>query len=961
MTTATTPDSPSPATIYLMDASAYIFRAFFAIRRLNSPDGAPTNAIFGFTATLLSLLSTHRPEYLSLVFDPAPPTRRHALYPQYKANRPPADPDLVSQLAPIRELAALIGARPTIQEGFEADDLIAAYARRFAQEGLNVVIVSGDKDFYQLLGPRISMRDPDPANKSALTQEAFRERFPTLESPQEFLDVQALMGDSSDNIPGVPKVGEKTALKLIGEYRSLDNLYASLARVSPQGLQDRLRANEGLARLSYALSNLGEGVAPDAPLSSFAFRGPPDREALKDFYKSLGFARFLKSLNSDFPPEGAPRAPSRPTPAPAGAPPAPKEDPAPLSREDALATARAFKVLSPLDPSGLSDLIQKLSLSPKIALSVDADSPTPRRARLHGLALCAGLGEAFFLPLADAEKAPALLEDPEEGPPPFPLGETLAALAPPLLNPSRALWGRNYKYIAHALARRGLALPPCQGDPDLGGYLLGEDGQARLRETALAGLEAPLRAGVRAILAKPRPRRRREARLDPSYPRDNALADALLAFAETETLERTLPQDADLEALYRSVELPLEGLLWEMESLGVLVDSAVLQEVSHEFASSLRELEAKIFAEAGGPFNVSSPRQVGEVLFAKLGLPTGKKTAKKTGFSTDSEVLGDLSLTFPIAGLILRHREIHKLKSTYADSLPLNIEPRDGRVHTTFNQALTATGRLSSANPNLQNIPTKTSEGRRIREAFVAPPGARLVSADYSQIELRVMAAFSQDEALLRAFANDEDIHRETASQIWGSPLSAVSDEERRRAKAINFGIIYGQGAFGLGRALKIGQGVARDFIQRYFERFPGVKKFMEETPQKAKREGLVATLHGRRRYLPEINSSNALRRQEAERVAINTTIQGTAADLMKIAMLRVWRRLGAEGLAAKIVLQVHDELIVECPDAEVEAAQAILREEMTLAGATPFYPGAPTLAVPLKVDVASSQSWARA
>ena len=907
------------APIYLMDASAFIHRSFHAIRNLSTKSGRPTGAVYGFTATLLKLLKDRKPQALAVVFDSRGPGRRHELYSDYKANRGPMDEDLAAQQEPIREVVEALGLFSLEKPGFEADDLIAAAARKFAGEGREVVIVSGDKDFYQLLSERVSMYDPTPKKDSALTQEAFRERF-GLE-PSAFLDMQALMGDPGDNIPGVPKVGEKTAQKLIARFGSLDNIYENLQEVSPEKLRDNLAAHREEAYLSRELAALGQGLEIDFELGDLK-PAEPDRLRLNTLFQELEFTRLLKELSPGL--EEAAREVQTP-------------DQAPVSYEHYLLVD---------SPEAWTRLLAALAEAKVLSVDLETDSPSPSRCNLVGMSLCAEPGRAFYIPVGHQTLgARNQVWD-----------EVAAKVGPYLTDSALPKIGQNAKFDWLILARYGLELAPPTDDPMLASYLL--DPESR---HGMDHLSARL-LGHQPIAFKDMvpDSKKNFGDLRPDEALDYAAEDADVTLRLAGVLRDQLQEDPALLALYREVELPLEGLLARIEKTGVLVDAEALGRLSGQLSAQLKEMEAKIFALAGHQFNIGSPKQLSDVLFQEIGLSPIKKTAKKTGYSTDDEVLAELALIHPLPREIREWRSLDKLRSTYTDKLPREVNAETGRVHTSYNQTLTATGRLSSSEPNLQNIPVRSEEGRRIRAAFVAPPGFAIVSADYSQIELRVLAHFSGDESLLRAFAQDEDIHTQTAAEIFGLPPAEVSPTLRREAKTINFGVVYGQGAFALGKQLGIPQAQARDFIDRYFARFPGVRRYMEETRESARLSGKVSTWFGRRRWLRGLTSGYQAR-QEAERMAINTPIQGTAADLIKMAMLRVDARLGAEHPRARLVMQVHDELVLEVPEKEVTAVSELLRTEMAAVAQNPPLSGARPLSAPLKVDVGSGSSWAAA
>ncbi|MDR1035886.1 MAG: DNA polymerase I [Deltaproteobacteria bacterium] len=1049
---------PTSRTLYLLDASSFIHRNFHAMRRM-SYAGQPTGASFGFTKSVMKFMKDRSPEYLGVIYDSPGPNRRKLVYPAYKANRPPADPDLIAQLGPVKDIVDAMGLTAMEEQGFEADDVIAAYARKFSVQGMDVVILSGDKDFFQLLSERVSMLDLFTGK--ATDTESFREEH-KLE-PARFLDCQALMGDTSDNIPGIKGIGEKTAEALVREFGSLDAIFENLHKVK-KSQQQKLREHEGDARISWKLALLGEGCPAEAGLEDFRIRDR-DTARLRAIYEAQGF----KSLMGDLPPaaassgsRGVPAAwgssgaapeqgkDARPAAPGLGAPQAEAGKEAARPRETAEVDYSAYVLVT--SEKEWKELEGELGRARAVAVDVETDSVLSATCGLVGLSLATGPNRAFYVPLGHAL-------DPASGESNQDLGETLARLAPYLTDPARALCGQNAKFDWRILARFGLRLPAPSADPMLAAYLIDPDAQKSLdalsvkylrhftrtyedvmaasaedgdawgageagdsKEAAEAGdandaaealdakgagkaaesldAKGPVEAGdgkecldggkaeeagegkeaagagdgrkarrgrkASGVPAAKKPPRRRKVKrtfadVGLRAACEYSAEDADLALRLAPLCEEDLAGDPALLALYREVELPLEDLLVSMELAGLKADPERLSGIAGKLGESLDALEARIWDQAGVKFNVGSPAQVAEVLFSKLGLKPVHRTAKKTAYSTDSSVLRELAPLHPVVGEILQHRETSKLKSTYADRLPLAISPATGRIHTTFNQTSTMTGRLSSSDPNLQNIPARTEEGRAIRECFMAEEGSVLVSCDYSQIELRIMAELSGDKALMRAFAAGADIHRETAAAMFGKKGPDVSPEERTRAKAINFGIIYGQGAYGLSSALRIPQSVAREFIERYFLRFPGIRAYMDRVKQEAASTLEVRTLFGRKRRLLAFRSGGHREVAEAERFAINTPVQGTAADLIKVAMLRSSRRLASEVPAARLVLQIHDELLCEAPEADAAAVTRIISEEMALAGSEPFFPGAPVMKVPLKVDSSVSRNWTHA
>jgi DNA polymerase-1 len=928
-----------------MDASAFIHRAFHAMGNLTAPDGQPTGAIFGYVNSLFKLIKDRQPQALAVVFDSRGKGRRHALYPQYKENRPPMDPDLASQQEPIREITKALGLFSLETPGFEADDIIASLAQDLTANGHQVVIVSGDKDFYQLLSDKISMYDPSPKKDSALTAEAFRERF-DLEPPA-FLQMQALMGDSSDNIPGVPKIGIVNAQKLIKQFGTIDNLYQNLNEIKSKSAQENLAAHEAEARISLELARLG---APDTPKIAIEDLKPqpPDLTTLNALFKKLDFNRFnaeIKRLygeSSLFDPKGPSAVDSS----------SPKE-PAPMGEVTGEVTSGidyASYVL--VNPHSLSDLLEKLAQAKSLALDLKTDNQPPLNASIVGLSLALGPNQAYYLPFQARDLTSEARLD---------LNETLEKLTPLLTDSTKALMAHNAKAAWLTLAQRGVNLPAPQGDPALAAYLLNPVNQNGLSHLSLKLL------GIQPLDLAP------YIDLKKASFGDLDVATALKSSAESADLTYRLAvkcgfdlaKNPPLLALYQKVELPLTELLARLEKRGILIDQKALLTLSEEFGREIAARERKIQALAGQLFNVASTKALEKVLFTDLGLKVGKKTAKKTAYSTDSEVLRELMAgpnPHPILPEILAFREISKLKNTYADKLP-NFADANGRVHTTFNQTQTATGRLSSSEPNLQNIPTRSEEGKKFRACFVAENGQVLVGADYSQIELRIMAHFSQDHALLAAFANHEDVHAQTAARIFGVPLNEVTSTQRRQAKAINFGVIFGQGAFGLAKKLEISRTAASSIIDDYFQRFSGVKNYMDKVILEAKKTGHLTTWFGRPRPLEAINALGTQARRGAERIAINTPIQGTAADIIKMAMIEVDRELQKRGLKAQLLLQVHDELVVEAPEEEAAEVKTILAATMVKAAREPLVPWPPQgpITVAMEVDVSAGPSWASA
>ena len=888
----------SPSELYLIDGSAYIHRAYHAIKPLSTSRGVPTHAVYGFTAILRRLLRERNPRYLAVAFDTKGPVFRHQLYDRYKANRPPMPEDLARQIPYIRQMVMAYRIPLLEQDDQEADDLIASVAGRMVREGHKVVIVSGDKDLLQLVSPNTSLWDP--MNDRVMDEAAVQEKYGL--PPGRLLDYFALTGDSSDNIPGVPGIGPKSAQKLISEHGDLEGLYRNLDGMKASKTVQQLRDHRAEAFLSRDLVRLN--AAADVPGDIEHYRMvESDPVLLRDLLTELEFHSLLKEE----------------------------------VRAAKIETSR-FHLVQGEDE--LAPLGQRLAATRLLAVDTETDSLDTLTVRLVGVSLAVEAGDAWYLPCGHCDDAG------EPVPGQLPLPRLVAFLRPFLEDPGTTKVGHNLKFDLAVLAaphNGAIQLAGPLYDTMIGAWLLDPDRHSYklddlcreidLRMTSFAEVtggdkaeDAFCRVGLEA--AK-------------NYSCEDVYGAMQLYLQQQPRLAQ-----ADLLPLMRDVEGPLIPVLAAMEQAGIRVDSDLLAVLSREFGQRLEEDEQAIYASAGMTFNINSPKQLGEVLFERLQLPKGRKT--KTGWSTDVKVLESLSLTHELPALILQYRNLAKLKSTYVDKLASLRNPRTGRVHTSFNQCGTATGRLSSSNPNLQNIPIRTEEGRRIRSAFVASKGCRLLAADYSQIDLRVLAHYSGDPELLAAFRNGQDIHRRTAAEIFFVAPELVTSEMRRVAKTINFGIVYGMSSFGLASQLHVSRKEAQTFIDRYFAHFSGIKEFMESIVGQAKTDGYVTTLLGRRRYLPEINSRNRVQREFAERTAINTPIQGTAADIIKLAMLRVHRELCRRRLQTRLLLQIHDELVLETPRSELDEVSVLVQEHME---------GAMALRVPLVVHLGHGQS----
>ncbi len=887
---------PVEEALFAIDGSSFIFRAYYAIKgHLSNRKGLPTKAIFGFTQMLMKLLREMDPKYAVICFDAKGPTFRHEIYTDYKANRPPMPDDLAVQLPYIREVAEAFGMPQLEIEGFEADDLIATLATKL---GHPVVIVGGDKDLFPLISSRVVMWDP--MKDEVIDEETIKERFGL--PPEKLLDVRALAGDSIDNIPGVPGIGEKTALKLIREFGSLEAVLENAAKIPQKRLRERLLQYADQARLSRELVKLNT-EAPVPLELDFYRRREPDIARLRELFRELDFKKLLKEL------------------------PAEKT----ISYED-------YEIIR--DQKGLKALLEEARQKEILVVDLESDTTDPMRGKIVGLSLCFSPPKAYYLPFGHQGLDAGQQLSPED----------LKLLATVLSADRPRKVGHNIKYDLILLKRHGLDLKGLEGDTMVASYLLDptrrQHGLDELAEEIL-GHQMISYKEVTAKLKKGES----FAFVPLEKAAEYACEDAHVTYLLYEHFWPRLKEES-LWPLFETIERPLIEVLARMEMAGIRIDIPYLQELSRDMAARLRELEEKIFRLAGERFNLNSSQQLGFILFEKLKLPKVKKTPKRTAYSTDTEVLEELSLHHELPRLVLAYRTLAKLKSTYVDALPRLVNPETGRLHTSFNQTVTATGRLSSSEPNLQNIPVRGEDGIKIRRAFIPEEGFVFLSADYSQIDLRVLAHYSEDQTLIEAFQRGEDIHRRTAAEIFGLPPEMVTPEMRRMAKTINFGIVYGMSPYGLAKELKIGRREAKAFIERYFERYPGVKAYMERIVAEAREKGYVETLFGRKRPLPDIKSPNRVAREFAERTAINTPIQGTAADIIKLAMIQIDEALRQRESRSRMLLQVHDELLFEVPPEELEEIQALVREKME---------GVVTLKVPLKVNLAVGRNWAEA
>jgi DNA polymerase I len=915
--------------LLLVDGSSYLYRAFHAMPDLRGPQGQPTGAVRGMVAMLKKLQTDVGAEHAVCVFDASGPTFRDEWYPEYKAQRSPMPPELRAQIEPIHEVVKLLGWPTLTVPGVEADDVIGTLCSIGAAQGHKVIVSTGDKDLSQLVNPDVELINTMSGER--LDEAGVLAKFGV--PPNRIIDFLTLMGDTVDNVPGVVGVGPKTAAKWVAEYGSLDGVIAAAPAIKGKAGENLRAALDwlpmGRKLVTVKLDcELAEHVAGWPALEELAFREPVKNE-LAAFYTRHGFKAWLEELTGESPAAKAKAAPSFDNPGLF-------DEPAPPAGASDI--ARKYDTILTFEQ--LDAWIARLRAAPLCALDTETDSLDPLVARIVGISFADKPGEAAYIPLAHSGP-----DAPEQ----LPFDEVLARLKPWLEDESAKKIGQNLKYDRHVLTNAGIKLAGVQHDTLLQSYVLEAHKTHNLealaeRHLGRKGLSYEDLCGKGAHQIP-------FAQVSVDKATTYSGEDSEMCLQLHGVLWPRIEADAGLTRIYRDIEMPTADLLARVERTGVLIDSARLQTQSHEIGQRLVLLEQQCYDIAGQPFNIGSPKQIGEILFTKLGLPVVKKTA--TGApSTDEEVLTELAADFPLPARILEYRGLAKLKSTYTDKLPLQVNAHTGRVHTNYAQAVAITGRLSSNEPNLQNIPIRTAEGRRVREAFIAPDGCRIVSADYSQIELRIMAHISEDPGLLRAFQEGQDVHRATASEVFGVPLAEVSNEQRRYAKTINFGLIYGMGAFGLASALGIEQKAAKDYIERYFTRFAGVKTYMDETKARAAELGYVSTLFGRRIYLPEIRGGNGQRRAGAERQAINAPMQGTAADLIKLAMLQVQAELDRAGKQSRIVMQVHDELVFEVPEAELDWMRSEVPRLMA---------GVATLKVPLLAEVGVGSNWEEA
>jgi len=886
--------------VILVDGSSYLFRAFHALPPLTNSKGQPTGAVYGVINMLRKLREEYKPEYMAVVFDARGKTFRHDIYEEYKAHRPPMPDDLKAQIEPLHQLVKALGFPLISVEGVEADDVIGTLAVRATQQQKEMLISTGDKDLAQLVTPHVTLINT--MNNEVLDEDGVESKFEV--PPERIIDYLTLVGDTSDNIPGVPKVGPKTAVKWLKQYDSLDNLLEHAEEISGK-IGDNLRNSIDDLPMSRDLVTIRCDLDLGLDLEDLKMQ-QPDNETLHDMYVDLEFRTWLDDMS--------------------GGESAPAKKPSDSDYQTVL------------DKKDFDAWLKKLKAADAFAFDTETTSLDYMAARVVGVSFSLKEGEAAYVPFGhDYPGAPEQLSE----------KEVLGALKPLLENAKKAKIGQNLKYDAHVLANHGIHMQGIAEDTMLESYVLDSTQRHDMDSMALRllGHETVHFVDIAGKGAK----QLTFNQIDLEQAGPYAAEDADITLQIHHKLSAQLKAEKKLMAVYRDIELPLLPVLLNIERTGVKVDVPMLNKQSKQLAKRIVEIEQQAFEVAGESFNLASPKQLQTVLFDKLGLEPKRKTPKGQP-STAEDVLQEFADEGEeLPALILKHRSMSKLRSTYTDKLPQQVNAQTGRVHTSYNQTVAATGRLSSTDPNLQNIPIRSEEGRRIRQAFTAEKGYCLLAADYSQIELRIMAHLSQDESLLKAFSEGMDIHKATAAEVFGVNVDEVDSGQRRAAKAINFGLIYGMSAFGLARQLGIGRYEAQEYVDLYFTRYPGVKAYMDSTREKAHEQGYVETVYGRRLYLPEINSRNGQRRQYAERTAINAPMQGTAADIIKRAMISVDRALTAKKLDARVVMQVHDELVVEVAEKQADKLAKLLHSSMESAA---------ELSVPLIVEVGKGSNW---
>ena len=882
-------------TLYLIDGNSYLYRAFYAIRNLSASDGTPTNAIYGFTNMILKILREKSPDYFAVVFDAPGPTHRHEAYEEYKAHRPGMPDDLKPQVPLIKEIISAFNIQRIEKPGYEADDIMAHIAKEAESEGLEVYIVTGDKDMCQVVSPRIKLYD---TMKEKVTEEKdVIEKFGI--KPSQFPEVIALMGDASDNIPGAPGIGEKTAVKLLKEFGNLENIIDNRENIKNARARNAVSENIENIKLSLELATFHPNVPVDVSVRDLELQDP-DWGTLQEYFSRFQFTSLVRLV----PKQGVP-------------------------------AHEKIEYATVLDQASLKEALS--SITNEVTIDTETTSPSPMLADLVGISLAADPSKAYYIPVAHSYPgAPEQLSK----------SDAVSLMKEILEDPKISKTGHNIKYDFIVMKNEGIHINGIAFDTMLSSYLLNPNkANHNLTDAAMEHLGMK-KLSFKDVVGKGK-KNFSEVSVEDATKysgEDSAVTLRLKNYFEPQI------EKEGLEKLFHEIEVPLIEVLAEMEMAGVRIDLPLMESYSQKMAGELSSIEQRIYFIAGEEFNINSPKQLQEILFERLGLKPTKKT--KTGYSTNIDVLEQLALQHELPKEIIEYRGLSKLKSTYVDALPRLVNPKTGRLHTSFNQSVTATGRLSSSDPNLQNIPIRGEWGKKIRAAFIADKGNLLLSSDYSQIELRVFAHLSQDERLIEIFNNDGDVHTGTACELFGVPPEKVSDEMRRSAKTVNFGIVYGISPYGLSQQLGIPPDEAKYYIDTYFARHHGVKDYIDRLIKEAAEKGYVATLLDRKRAIPELKSTNKNLKQLGERLATNTPIQGSAADIIKVSMINIWKRLGKENLEAKMLLQVHDELLFEVPEKEKDTVEQMVREEME---------SAVKLRVPLKVDIGIGENWAEA
>ena len=894
--------------VVLIDGSSYLYRAFHALPPLTNSHGDPTGALHGVLNMVQKLLREEKPQHVAVVFDAPGKTFRDDLYSEYKANRPPMPDELRSQVQPILDAIEAMGLPLLCVVGVEADDVIGTLCKQAAGEGHSVLVSTGDKDLAQLVNDKVTLINT--MNDSRMDRDGVKAKFDVF--PEQIIDYLALVGDTSDNIPGVPKVGAKTAAKWLNLYDSADGIIANVDAIKGK-VGDSLRENIEQLRLSQDLATIREDLELNTRIADL-LPSDPDTDALRKLYGHFELRKMLSQLDD-----------------------ADHQAEAPIEDNDSEAAGDGdYETV--LTWEAFDRWFEKISSADLTAFDTETTSINYMQAEIVGLSLSIQAGEAAYIPLAhDYMGAPDQL----------PRDEVLQKMRAWLEDDNQKKVGHHLKYDAHILARYDIALRGMQFDSMLESYVLNSVATRHDMDSVARHYLGRKTISYSDVAGKGA-KQLTFNQIDLETASPYAAEDADITLQLHQVLWQQLGEQPALRKVYEDIEQPLVPILLEMEETGVLVDRKMLNTQSGELARKMIGLESKAHELAGGPFNLGSPKQLQQILFEQQGLPVIRKTPKGQP-STAEDVLAELADDYELPAVIIEYRSVSKLKSTYTDKLPLQIAESTGRIHTSYHQAIAATGRLSSTDPNLQNIPIRTAEGRRIRQAFIAPEGQVLLAADYSQIELRIMAHLSEDAGLMKAFADEQDVHRATAAEVFGMTLDDVTDDQRRSAKAINFGLMYGMSAFGLAKQLGIGRGEAQEYVNLYFDRYPGVKAYMDGIREKASTDGYVETVFGRRLYLPEINDRNANRRQYAERTAINAPMQGTAADIIKRAMIAVYEWQHAEQPGARMIMQVHDELVFEVDKDKVDAVRDRVTDLMN---------GAATLSVPLLVDVGVGINW---